>query len=280
MKRPLQALKSSWYVWLFPAIALAISAWLLSDYLRQKGTLVTVRFDDASGIQIEKTAVRFRGIPIGIVKDLYLSEDRKDVVAEILLRKSAAEFAVEGTKFSLVVPKVSLQGISGLDTLLEGTYISALPGKLDGAEKTDFKAAANSASTDTLDDTSAYFVDTTSVESVTSHDAVTYRGLRIGSVTKLILAKGGQSVRLQLNIENRYVHLIRTNTVFWRKIGIDAKLGLFHSEIKVNSMDSIMNGGIEMATPSEAGPTAKGHQKFMLATAAPKDYEKWSPQLE
>ena len=280
MLKTLRGLKSSLYIWIFPVVALAITGWLLYDFYHAKGTLVTVRFDDASGIQIEKTQVRFRGIPIGVVKDLYLSEDRKDVIAQILLSKSAEEFAIEGTRFSMVVPKVSFQGISGLETLFDGTYIAALPGPANAAEKTDFKAAANSGSTDTLDDTSPYIIETGSVESVTSHDAVTYRGLRIGGVTKLMLAKDAKSVHVQINIENRYSRLIRTNTVFWRKVGIDAKLGLFHSEIKVNSMDSIMNGGVELATPNEAGPMAKARQKFTLAPAAPKDYEKWTPALD
>ncbi len=63
-------------------------------------------------------------------------------------------------------------------------------------------------------------------------------------------------------------------------MGIQAKLGLFGSEIKVNSLDSIMNGGIELATPNAPAPMAKAMQKFMLENAPPKEYEKWNPKLE
>ncbi len=280
MGNKLKAVGSTWYIWLFPFFAAVISGWLLFDHYRQTGTLIRVYFDDATGIQIEQTQVRFRGIPIGLVKEVYLSDDRRDVIAKILLKKSASEFAVEGSKFSLVVPKVSFQGVSGLDTFIEGTYIAALPGPRQAAEKVDFKVSSSTALTDTLDDTSSYTLETGNAESLSIRDAVTFRGIKVGSVTKLTLSKDAQTVHVQINIENRFTKLIHTNTVFWPKVGVQAKLGLFHSEIKVNSMDSIMNGGIEFATPNEAGPVAKANQKFILTVAAPKDYEKWNPKQE
>jgi len=74
--------------------------------------------------------------------------------------------------------------------------------------------------------------------------------------------------------------LVRTNTAFWRKVGIQAKLGLFGSEVKVNSLDSIMRGGIELFTPDPPAPVAKANHKFTLLAAPPKDYEKWNPVLD
>lgn len=278
IERKVNALKTGWYIWLFPVIAVAISGWLLYDYYKQQGPRITITFDDASSIQTEKTTVRFRGVPIGTVKDISISEDQKDVVAEIILRKDAEDFAVDGSKFSLITPKVGFGGISGLNTLFEGAYISVLPGPAGGSPKFEFKGVANSA-TDPLDDTSSYTIETTSVESISPGVAVTYRGLKIGSVTKIHVAKGGQMINVQINIENRFTFLIRNNTVFWRKIGVQAKLGLFGSEIKVNSLESIMSGGVELATPAPAGPMAKAMQKFPIAAETPKDIAKWNPIL-
>lgn len=272
--------KIVWLVWLIPLAAAVICGWLLKEHYRQKGILINVAFEDAAGIQAEKTQVRFRGIIIGTVKELVLASDKRDVVAKILIGKEMSEFAANGAKFYLVVPKVSLEGVAGLDTLLEGTYIAALPGSPGAAEKREFKASANSASTDPLDDTSSYTLETTDAESISLRDAITFRGVKVGVITKLDLAKGAQMVHVQMSIENRYAKLIHTNSVFWRKVGIQAQLGLFHSEIKVNSMDSIMNGGIEFATPNDSGPLAKANQKFVLAAAPPKGYEKWNPILE
>lgn len=280
MKKKLEKLKHGWYIWLFPAIAVVISGWLIYDFYNQRGPTIRILFDDAAGIQAEKTKVRFRGVPIGTVKDVYISEDQKDVVAEVILRRDARHFAVEGSKFSLVTPKVNFQGISGLNTLFEGTYITVLPGPEKADMKDVFKAQTNTSSTDPLDDTSSYTIQTSNVENINPGDALTFRGLKIGTVTKMNLSKDSQTILIQVNIENRFARVIRTNTVFWSKVGVQAKLGLFKSEFKMNSLDSIMNGGIELATPSPAGPMAKGGHKFLLFPLPPKDYDKWNTALE
>ena len=222
--------------------------------------------------------MRFRGVSIGVVKDVRISEDQKSVIAEVILRQDARQFAVEGSKFSLITPKLGFQGVSGLDTLIDGPYISLLPGPSDGKEKLEFRAQSTSAA-EPLDDSSPFLLETDNADSVSPGAAVTYRGLKIGSITKLYFIRNAQAVAIQLNIENRFTHLVRSNSVFWRKIGIQADLGLFGSDIKVGSMDSIVRGGIEIATPQKAGARAKALQKFALLSSAPKDSGKWNPVL-
>lgn len=279
VRSKIEKVKAEWYIWLFPLIALGISGWFLYDYYKQQGPRIHIYFEDAGGIQAEKTTVRFRGVAVGTVKDVYISDNQKDVIADVLLRKDAGSFAVEGSKFSLVTPKVNFQGVTGLQTILEGTFIAAVPGPSEGPVTHEFKAQAT-LGTDAPEDTSAYLIQSESAESITAGDSVTYRGVKVGTVSKLHFAKGAQMINIQINIDNRYTHLIRDNTVFWRKVGIQAKLGLFSSEVKVNSLESVMNGGVELATPNPPGPRAKALQKFTLATQAPKDQGKWKPLLE
>jgi len=278
MMKTLRArVKAGWYIWLFPLLALAITGYLFYNYYKEQGPKIYISFDDASSIQPDKTEVRFRGVAIGKVSDVTISGDQRDAIVEVRLRKDARDFAIDGTKFSLVRPKVNFQGVSGLDTLFEGTYIAVFPGK--GGDPQDHFKAQSSAPVNVLDDTSAFVIEADDAESVLSGDSVTFRGMKIGSVSKIGFAKGAQKVSLQINIDNKFAHLIRTNTVFWRKVGIQAKLGLFGSDIKVNSMESILNGGVQIATPTQAGPRAKAFQKFVLAPAAPKDFQKWKPDL-
>ena len=276
----IKSASSNWALWLFPVIALAVSGWIFYSQYKKKGPTIEIYFDDASGLQSEKTRVRFRGVTIGVVKSVVISEDTKDVIATIKLQKEAEQFATEGSKYWVVSPKVTFQGISGLETLFEGTYIAALPGKENAEPKFDFKGAMTSESTDSLENTSVYYLETSNAESVSLNDTVTFRGLIIGTVTKVTLSKNSQVVVIQLNIENKYAKLIRTNTSFWRKVGIQANLGLFSSKVKINSLDSIMRGGVEIFTPDDAGPKAKHGARYNLSADAPKGYEKWNPVLE
>lgn len=274
------SLKSTWYVWLFPFFAVLICIWLFISYLNNKGPRIKIFFDDGANIQAEKTQVRFRGVPIGIVRDIQISDDTKQVIAVVDLDKNAQHFAVEGSKFWVVLPKVSLQGITGLETILEGPYIAVTPGKNDDKEKDEFQGRVGSDQNDPMEDTSAYTLETTTVESVGAGDPVTFRGMKVGSVTKVTLSKSAQTVLVQINIENKYVKLIRTNTIFWRKVAVQANLGLFNSEVKINSLESMLRGGIEFFTPSNPGDLAKFSTKFGLQAGPPKDVEKWNPNLE
>lgn len=271
---------SWWFVWLFPLFALLISGWLVYKYLAERGPTIRVSFDDASSIQADKTFVRFRGVNIGKVKKITISDDTREVIAIVQLQRDARNFAVEGSKFWVVSPKVSLKEITGLETFFGGTYIAAQPGKSDADEADEFKGLLMSDNTDAFENTTAYYLETPNAESVTVGDQVSFRGLEVGSVRRLGLVKGSQLVQVQVAIQNHYAKLVRSNSVFTKKAAIQAKLGLFKSEIKINSLDTIMHGGIEFNTPDEPGSVAKAHSRFMLFSGAPKDFEKWNPRLE
>ena len=274
-----QSLNAHWAVWLLPIIAIIVTSVLFINFYVETGKRITITVDDSSGIEVEKTKVRFRGLKIGSVKEIELAADKKDVIIHILLDEGFESFAVTGSRFSLIKPEVNLQGITGLKTLIEGQYIVVLPGVKEGKEKVEFKLQSP-VTTNTLDDTSTYILQTTDAESMSMGDSISFRGIKVGSVTKLSLGEGSSSVFIQISIENNYSYLIRENTVFWSKIGVSAKLGLFNTDIKVNSLDSVLNGGIEFSTPTKAEAMAKNFSKFKIAPAPPEGYEKWSPKLQ
>lgn len=280
IKKNVSTIGSTWYLWLFPVFAILISIWLFRDYLGQKGPEIAITFDDAASLQPEKTKVRFKGVPIGVVKRIIISEDNKGVIAYVQLQKDSAQFAVEGSKFWVVAPKVNFQGISGLETILEGTYIAVQPGKPDAEAKEEFKGQLGSDTTDSIENSRAFTLETNNAESISGNDAITFRGFNVGTVTKVTLSKNSQKVLIQIHIQNKYAKLIRSNTAFWRKVGISAKLGLFGSSVKVNSLDSILHGGIELFTPDNPGQIAEPGSRFTLLAEAPKDSDKWNPVLE
>jgi len=276
----LERFKANWYIWLFPAFAIAISAWLFFAYLDQQGPTIKISFDDASSIREEKTRIRYRGVIVGTVKEMELSDDNSTVVVTAVLHKSAKNFAHEGAQYWIITPKVGFQGVTGLETIFEGPYIAAKPGLSQSKLKTDFNGQLAKDIEENIEDMSSYLLEAPFVESVSAGDPVTFRGLSVGRVSKVNLSKTAQSVQVQIQVQNRFTKLIRTNTVFWRKVGIQADLGLFKSEVKINSLESMMKGGVEFFTPEPPGPIAKAHTHFALFTEPPKEWEKWNPKLE
>ena len=243
----------------------------------EKGTDIVVSFTEAKSIQPGKTKVYYRGVPIGMVKDIALSKDGKRAECVIELEKNATQFAVEGSVFYLVYPKVGFEGISGLETIISGSYIAIDPGS--GKIKKEFNGELSRVSNEPEEGVSSYTLETDHAESLSVGDAIFFRGITVGTIEDTRLSPTAQSVLIKVNIKSKYSKLIRKNTSFWRKQGIKADLGLFGSKIKVNSLDTILKGGIEFATPNEEQPMAPVGTVFALQEDEPKNLKEWKPSL-
>lgn len=269
--------RMGWILWLFPISAIVICCWLSYHYIINRGPLITISFNDAAAIEVNKTPLRYRGVTVGKVQSLQLSEDTEQVIVKARLSREAKPLAVEGTRFWIVQPQVGFQGVSGLETILKGPYIQLEPG--DGKIKTSFEGYMGDDISDNAPGTVKYFLKASEVDSVNVGDSVSFRGLKIGAVSGVRLGDKAQVLIVQVNIDVKYVRLIRTNTTFWRRKGLQADLGLFGAKIEVNSLESLMRGGIAIVTPPEPGKIANAESTFELVDAPPKDWEKWMPAL-
>jgi paraquat-inducible protein B len=76
---------------------------------------------------------------------------------------------------------------------------------------------------------------------------------------------------------------VRENTVFWNASGVDVNFGLFKGlEIKTESFEAILAGGIAFATPdnSEMGEQAKQHAVFPLQPKVQDEWRLWKPRID
>ncbi len=86
-------------IWVVPLIAAAIAGWLVFKNLKQHGPTVMVRFSDGKSLEAGQTLVRYRGVAVGLVKTVKLSQDANSVEVDIRLDASAASFATEGARY-------------------------------------------------------------------------------------------------------------------------------------------------------------------------------------
>src|SRR6185503_4776332 len=116
-------------VWVVPAIALVVASWLVWQHMRAIGPEIKIRFADASGLRVGQTPINYRGVQVGEVSGIELTEDRRQAVVRVRLIKSAAPLATEGSQFWIVRPQIGLNQVTGLSTVLSGPEINVLPGK-------------------------------------------------------------------------------------------------------------------------------------------------------
>ena len=118
--------------------------------------------------------------------------------------------------------------------------------------------------------------------SLNKNSPLYYRQIQIGRVTGARLSSTAQKVLIHINIEPPYHRLVYSNTKFWNSSGINVKAGLF-SGVKINteSLESIVIGGVSMATPEgdNRGKRALQGQHFKLHDEAKECWRAWQPTM-
>jgi paraquat-inducible protein B len=118
--------------------------------------------------------------------------------------------------------------------------------------------------------------------SVKSGSPVYYRQVKVGEVNGAALAKTADTVNITCAIEKKYAPLVRENSRFWNVSDIGVDLGLFRGgQIKTESLESILAGGLAFATPDEdqMGATAKNGALFSLYDAPEDAWLAWRPKI-
>src|SRR5256885_15384877 len=94
-------------VWVVPVVAAAIAGWLVYKKVAQAGPLINILFTDGKGLQTDQTAVKYRGVRVGDVRQIWLTEDQQHVQVKVRLDKSAASLARDGSQFWIVRPEIN-----------------------------------------------------------------------------------------------------------------------------------------------------------------------------
>ena len=255
-------------IWFVPFIALIFGGWLGVKALSEQGVFITIEFENGAGIVPKKTEVRYKGLVTGIVHKVVPSDDLQSVIVEVEMTKSFTDYLTEHTQFWLVSADISLQGVSGLDTLISGSYINILPDSGKGGESQDSFIALSEAPQLDMSTPGLHLTLQTSVlGSISENSPITFKQIPIGYVTGYHYVEKNQAININIFIEQEYAHLVKENSLFWNTSGVQFTASIA-SGIKVNtdSLASIIGGGIAVDTLSyqEKLAPAKNGQIFPL----------------
>lgn len=220
-----------------------------------------IDFENGRGLLAGKTELRYRGIPVGIVDSVRVTNQQVEVEAR--LQAGYEYLRTKGSKFVIIKPDLSLQGVSGIETLLSGVYIECIPGTGGGIANT-FKGS----STDTpeLMVQEGFRIQLWSKATTIQPGAhVYYRDLSIGEVISKSLSSDGQRVLLDINIEDKYRDQIYENSRFSDVGDIQASIGFIKIRVQAKALLSI-TGRINMTNPDKLGEPAKRGEVFELIT--------------
>ncbi len=218
--------------------------------------------------------IRYRGVDIGKIEEIELEPTLGQVIFKAELDGQYAErFLQSGARFTLVQAKLGLGGVAHLDTLIKGAFVEAEPGK--GAGRNSFPLSQSGPAG------LALTLKSPSVNGLSVGSPLLFRKMVVGSVTKVALARDGSEVVIDVNVEQEYAHLVRANSRFWNVSGVKADIGLTGGTIEVETVQSLLAGGIAFNTPEkEMGPTVKAGHSYHLYGKAEKEWQEWSPRIK
>ena len=235
-------------IWLVPFFALVIAIALGVRAWDQKGVDVEIIFDAAGGIEVGKTEIRLKDVPVGKVTKLNLSDDLSRVHAIATLDRSMSRHLSEHSRFWLVTPRISASGVSNLGTLVSGVYIVMDPGKKEG-HKDSFLGLSEPPGVQSDEKGTQYILRAETLGSLDVGSPVYYRQLRVGEVINYQLSLDGGHVDARIFVEAPYDHLVSLRSRFWNVSGFDVSVGIDGIKAEMASISSLLLGGVAFESP-------------------------------
>ncbi len=239
---------------------------------------ISIQFPAGEGLQVGDQ-VRYRGIGVGEVTYVELSERAEDVKVGVRLVGTARQFARSGTQFWIERPRLDLTEVRGLDTLIAGRYITFQSTLQESAPQSEFVGLADPPPMPRRDGDLEIELDAPRRLGLVRGAPITYRGLEIGRVANVNLSKDGASVKVVAIIDTEYSELVRTNSKWWAVGGIEFDAGLRGVKVSVESLSSWIRGGIAFATPPEPGERVVTGHRFMLEAQPQPEWLEWQPRI-
>jgi paraquat-inducible protein B len=243
------------WIWLVPAAAAAIVLYLGWQTVVERGPLITITFQSADGVVPGQTKVEHRSVEIGSVVSVALSPDMSWAIVNVRMNRSVAPYLNTGTHFWIVRPRVTPAGISGLTTILSGSYIEMDPG--NGAPTKEFKGFDEDAAVLKPTELGRGFVLVTGqLGSIAKESKITYHGITAGQVLGYRLGSDGQKIEITIHIFEPYANLVTGQSRFWNASGIN--IGSIWSGFKISGggLEDLLSGGAVAFDTMAGGPAA------------------------
>lgn len=243
------------WVWIVPIAAAGVVIWLAWRAVAERGPEITITFSAAQGLQPGQSTIQHLNAVLGTVTSLRLTRDMSHVIVKARMARQATPYLTDSTLFYVVTPHLGVGGISGLSTIVSGPYIEMYPGKY-GRPRRSFTGLESAPIVPPGTRGSSFTLRTPDLSSLTGGSPVTYRGVDVGVVTRFALAADGHDVEVTAFIRSPDDRLVHPGTRFWNAGGVAMTLGAQGLQLRANSWQQLLAGGVAFDTPAAAANAA------------------------
>ncbi|MEC9198604.1 MAG: MlaD family protein [Pseudomonadota bacterium] len=251
-------------VWLVPLGALLIALAIAWQHWRDRGALIEIIFEDAAGIRVSETELKFRDVTVGVVESVRLQDDMLHVAVGVRIDNRVVDYVDEDAVFWVVRPEVSARGVTGLDTVLSGVYLEGEWDSQPGTPQDSFEgrdtAPLLSPGQKGLEITLRGVGD----EGITGDAPILYKGVEVGEIGPARIAEDGNTVLADAVIYAPYDRRITSTTRFWNTSGFSLSFGPNGASVDFATISSLLAGGITFDTAASGGFPAEDGDVFEL----------------
>jgi len=208
---------------------------------------IQISFDDGRGLLAGQTQVCYRGLPVGLVEEVWPDPSNGKIEAVVRLEPGYEILQNADTVFTLVRPRISLEGVSGLDTFVTGVYIECAPGQAGepaesfvGRTVTDEEWNRTEAERNGIRIT----LRAKEIPSIAKGAPVLYRGIVVGTVKEKAL-DGNREPFLRVVIREEFERAVQRNARFWRSPATSVQAGPGVLKVDVAGLDALLRGGVQ-----------------------------------
>lgn len=238
-------------IWIVPFIALIIAAWLAYQYFSDRGPEIKIIFPQNEGLVAGQSFVKFRNIPVGKVTKIYAEEETDGVIVVVRMNsKKSSPYLTENARFWIVKPEVGVSGISGLDTLISGTYINVYSTAGGKHRKSSFIGLTQPYRESGRGE---YFrLRSFSGDNVEVGTPVYYKNIKVGQVEYLYLGLDNKNIEIIVFMDKQYVPFVHDTSKFWVKSNVNFDFSKGNFDVNIASFKHLIQGGISFSSPGEA----------------------------
>jgi paraquat-inducible protein B len=238
-------------VWIIPIIAALLGGWIAVQKLLSEGPTIEISFASADGLEAGKTTVKYNGVDVGRIESLKVSADRQRILASVQMAPEAGEWLVDDTSFWVVRPRIAGGSITGLGTLLSGSYIGMAIG--DGSERVRSFTALEVPPVVAANTPGRFFqLEAANLGSLDYGTPIFFRRIQVGQVASYRLEEDGRGLVVRIFVKAPYDRFIKPETRFWQASGLDFSLNADGLNVQTESLASLLIGGVAFDTPTES----------------------------
>ena len=252
-------------IWIIPLLTGLIAAWLAWDTFSKRGPTIVISFETAAGLTAGQSQLKYKNVVMGTVKTITVSPDFARVLVTVETVREAEPFLNDKTIFWVVKPELFAGNITGLETLLSGSYIGMRPSTEKGVTRHHFIGEQDPPVLQAWAKGTIFMLQSKRLGSISLGSPIYFRDLEVGTVLGWDLGDLASNVTIHAFVRAPYDKYVHDDTSFWNASGLSVKLANGGISVQMESLRALLLGGIAFDTPSDSTqPVSQADHQFPL----------------